>query len=81
MKTTITMEMILNSEPSQISKVYIGKRECCRCGCKGEYYYDNFESRLKRAKKLIKSGAIVDYYDICVDVKTGNNRSMTIYFK
>jgi hypothetical protein len=38
------------------------------------------ERRLKRAKKLVEAGAEVDYGSNYVDVKTGNNRTLTFYF-
>ena len=45
--------MFLNSDVSQVTKIYVGKRNCCRCGCKGEYFTDGNDKRMKRAKKLI----------------------------
>ncbi len=80
MKTKITKEMFLNSDVSQVAKIYVGKRNCCRCGCGGDYFTDGNDKRLKRAKKLINDGAVVDYYDTCVDIEIGINRSLTIYF-
>lgn len=37
METRITKEAFLNASLSQISQVYHGKRNCCRCGCGGSY--------------------------------------------
>ena len=36
--------------------------------------------RLKRAKRLVESGASVDYNETYVNISTGNNRAMTFYF-
>lgn len=86
-------EKFLNLELNQISQVYSGKRDCCRCGCGGDYIATSFmenprtevddklvEKRLKRAKKLIEEGADVLYDDIYADVQTGKDRTLTFYF-
>lgn len=41
----------------KVDKVYIGKGNCCRCGCGGEYYTakDNPEE-VKKALKKLSSG-------------------------
>ena len=95
MKNKIILEEeFLNSNISQISQVYSGKRNCCRCGCGGTYTATTFmigprtsiidndlvEKRLNRAKKLIANGAEVDYGETWVDVQTGKDRSLTFYF-
>lgn len=85
-------EQFLRLEITGISKVYLGKRNCCRCGCGGEYtstsYMKNPRSkvddklvaqRLKRAKKLVDEGADVDYGDTYIDVQTGHDRTLTFY--
>lgn len=94
---TITKEEFLKLTLSQISQVYSGKRDCCRCGCGGDYAYTSYhkdastnlqikpndkliEKRLARAKKLISEGVDVDYGDTYVDVKTGEDRTLTFYF-
>lgn len=76
----------------QVSQVYNGKRNCCRCGCGGNYiassYMQNPRSevndslvarRLKRAQELVRQGADVDYGDTYVDVQTGQDRTLTFY--
>ena len=88
-------EEFLNTDISKISKVYNGKRDCCRCGCGGNYIYTSFdkknhplddindklvEKRLNRAKKLINEGADVDWGGDYVDVESGNDRTLTFYF-
>ena len=84
----------LESQISQISPVYSGKRNHCRCGCGGSYTATSYmvnprtdeisnklvERRLRKAKKLILEGADVSYGDTYVDVQTGENRSLTFYF-
>lgn len=84
---------ILKLELKNISQVYSGKRDCCRCGCGGEYISTSFmenprsdvndilvEKRLKRAKALVQKGAEFDFGDSYLDVKTGKNRTLTFYF-
>lgn len=89
----ITKDKFLTSELKDISQVYLGKRNCCRCGCGGEYastsYMDEpradvndelVAKRLKRAKKLVQEGANIDAGDNYFDVQTGNDRTLTFYF-
>ena len=86
-------EKFLRAEIKNISQVYFGKRNWCRCGCGGTYnstsYMDKARSevndklvntRLKRAKKLVLEGADVDYGDNYVDIQTGIDRTLTFYF-
>jgi hypothetical protein len=87
-------EKFLSAKLENISKVYYGKRNCCRCGCGGEYTASSYmlearsnvndsivEKRLKRAKKLIEAGNVdVDFGDTYIDIETGNNRTLTFYF-
>ena len=86
-------EKFLSAEIKNISQVYFGKRDCCRCGCGGTYtstsYMEEASSevndklvatRLERAKKLVLEGEDVDYGDTYVDVQTGANRTLTFYF-
>ncbi len=93
MKMQITKETFLTASIKDISQVYKGKRDCCRCGCGGEYVATSFminprspvndtlvEKHLKRAQKLIKQGAEYMNGDTYFDVKTGNNRTLTFYF-
>jgi hypothetical protein len=83
----------LNVTLDQISQVYSGKRDCCRCGCGGEYTATSFmesprsdindqlvSKRLNRAKRLIREGAEFLSGSNYFDVKTGNNRTLTFYF-
>lgn len=86
-------EKFLQIELKDVSKVYSGKRNCCRCGCGGTYTATSYmveprsdindklvEKRLKRAKKLVLEGVDVDFGDNYVDIETGNNRCLTFYF-
>jgi len=36
--------------------------------------------RLARAKRLIESGAVVEYGDTYVNIETGDNKALTFYF-
>ena len=66
----MTKKQILNLKLEEITTIYKGKRNCCRCGCGGEYvstsYMKNPRSEvdnkkalklLNRAKSLVKKGA------------------------
>ena len=84
----------LSASLPNISQVYLGKRNCCRCGCGGTYTATTFmidprtdvidnklvEKRLKRAQNLVEGGADVQYGKTWVDVETGNDRTLTFYF-
>lgn len=42
---------------SQVDKVYIGKGNCCRCGCGGEYYTaEENPKKVKNALEKMSSG-------------------------
>jgi hypothetical protein len=73
--------------------VYVGKDRHCRCGCGGDYVATSYmvnprsevndklvEKRLKHGKRLIESGAKADFNTTYVNISTGNNRALTIYF-
>ena len=88
----VTKEKFLQLELKDISQVYSGKRECCRCGCGGDYISTSFsketnidtddklvERRLKRAKKLVLGGADYNIGERCIDVQTGENKTLTFY--
>lgn len=85
-------EQFLILEVNNISQVYNGKRNCCRCGCGGEYTATSFmdkprsiindelvAKRLKRAKTIVKNGGEVDFGGTYIDVKTGKDRTLTFY--
>ena len=89
----ITEQDFLKAELSNISQVYLGKRNICRCGCGGEYTATSFmkeprsdvndtlvEKRLNRAKNLVLAGVDVMYGENFVDVQTGRDRTLTFYF-
>jgi hypothetical protein len=90
----LNKEKFLSAEIKNISQVYLGKRNCCRCGCGGSYtatsYMDKIRSaelndklvntRLIRAKKLVLKGVDVEYGDNYVDIQTGKDRTLTFYF-
>jgi len=92
-RVVISKEEFLSKQLKDISQVYSGKRDCCRCGCGGEYISTSFANeprsdvndelvlkRLIRAKNLVKKGAEVMEGETYIDVKTGNNRTLTFYF-
>lgn len=88
-------KLFLSATLENVSRVYSGKRDCCRCGCAGDYtdtsyntapnsYTDQndrlVEKRLRRAQKLVASGTYVEYGETYVDIETGNDRTLTFYF-
>lgn len=89
----ITIEQFLSAEVSNISQVYLGKDRACRCGCGGKYVCTSFMenprsdvndvlagTRLRRAKKLYRAGAETDFGSTYVNVVSGDNRAITVYF-
>lgn len=90
----ITKVQFLSASLPNISSVYFGKRDCCRCGCGGTYTDTTFmenprstvdnrlvERYLKRAQRIVEKGEKdVIYGDNFVDVQTGVDRCLTFYF-
>ena len=92
-RTLITVDQFLDFNLSQISQTYIGKDAHCRCGCGGEYTSTSYhvaprspvndqlsESRLNRAKRLIKKGNRYEIGSNHINIPTGRNRALTLYF-
>jgi hypothetical protein len=90
----MTKEQFLSLTVENISQVYSGKRNVCRCGCAGKYTATTFMveprtddindalviKRLKRAQKLVAADtADVDYGDTYIDVETGFDRCLCFY--
>lgn len=82
----------LKLEVSQISQVYDGKRDCCRCGCGGTYTSTSFmkdarsdindelvAKHLKKAKKLVEDGADTINGDTYFDVQSTKHKTLTFY--
>ena len=93
MNSSISKEEFLKKELKDISQVYSGKRECCRCGCGGTYTATSFmegprsevnnslvQKRLDRAKRLVLAGADIQTGDNFFDIQTGNDRCLCFYF-
>ncbi len=89
----LNKEQFLSATLNQISQVYLGKDHHCRCGCGGEYIATSFMEdprcdvndslvarRLKRAKRLVESGVVVEYGSTYVNIETGENKALTFYF-
>jgi hypothetical protein len=38
----MTKQQFLSATLNQVSQVYFGKRDCCRCGCGGDYTATSF---------------------------------------
>jgi hypothetical protein len=89
----MTKEQFLSLTLENISQVYSGRRDVCRCGCAGTYTATSFMNnprsdindalvakRLKRAQKLVAADdAHVDYGDTYIDIETGNDRCLCFY--
>lgn len=94
MATNKTKKTFLAAELKDISQIYSGKRNCCRCGCGGVYTATSFmkeprskiddqlvAGRLEEAKEIIRTTRrSVTYADTYVDVSTGNGKCLTFYF-
>jgi hypothetical protein len=92
-KEPITKEQFLSLTLENISQVYSGQRNVCRCGCKGTYTATSFMAnvgseindeliakRLKRAQKLVAEGINdVDYSTTYIDIETGPGRCLCFY--
>lgn len=90
----MTRQEFIHANLSQISQVYYGKRNCCRCGCGGDYVATSYmidprsevndklvARRLKRAQRLAEDAMTdVECGSNYVDVETGENRTLTFYF-
>ena len=77
----------------QVSTVYVGLDNHCRCGCGGTYANTSYMEgagdevddklalrRLNKAKKLaLQPDTEVEYNDTFINVSYGNNRAITIY--
>ena len=87
-----TKEEFLNSTLSNYSQLYFGKNNCCRCGCKGEYYSTTFmdkprsevndsyiEKQLTRAKRLVLKGADIEIEGNYINIPTGETKALTFY--
>ena len=88
----MNQEKFLALTLDKISQVYNGRRNCCRCGCGGDYVATSFmqnprsevndslvAKRLKRAQALVREGANTEYGDTWIDVETGRDRTLTFY--
>jgi len=91
----ITKEQFLNISIEQISQVYEGKRDCCRCGCGGDYTATRFmkkprtvvdtshvETLLEHTKDLVSNdfNNHILFGDTFIDIEVGLDKSITFYF-
>ena len=72
----------------QVENLYIGKGNCCRCGCGGDYIEaDENERAIEKALRQMASGeyvvtSIEDYiFEIITSVNGGYERVKTLYLK
>lgn len=64
----------------EITRIYVGADNACRCGCKGAYHEPDsvgFKRALNKAYKLESSDDVNATY---VNFPYGNNRAITLYF-
>jgi len=68
-----------------VKRIYVGRDNCCRCGCHGSYHEEGsrgFKMALSRARKVIESSesAIEEHCAEYANVITGKDRAITLYF-
>lgn len=70
----------------ELDQIYIGKQNCCRCGCGGSYAdKDNpslLKKRFNRFKRLAEAGETITYIDsrqLILEITTGEDRCITVY--
>ena len=75
-----------NLDDYELDQIYLGKQECCRCGCGGDYASkDNPEllnKRFSRFKRMAEAGGVITYIDskqLILEITTGDNRCLTVY--
>lgn len=91
-KDFITDEEFLNLELKDISQVYNGIRDSCRCGCGGKYIATSFMDKprsevndelvaklLAKAKKLVLANSDTRSGGTYFDVAFGKTKSITFY--
>lgn len=77
------LETIRTSEIdfSNVSKIYHGANEGCRCGCRGEYFdttSSEFANKVSAIKRLGEVDAQVTERYINIPIR--NNKAYTVYF-
>lgn len=75
-----------NLDDYELDKIYIGKRDCCRCGCGGDYADQDspglLNKRFNRFKRMAEMGDLITYIDsrqLILEITTGKNRCLTVY--
>lgn len=83
---TLYKEIVLTID--QVDKLYIGKGNCCRCGCGGDYIeVDKNERAIEKALRQMSSGefevrSIDDYiFEITTSESNNYERVKTLYLK
>lgn len=64
----------------EVTRVYVGADNACRCGCKGVYHEPGsvgFKRALNKARKLELADGVCGSY---ANFPYGNNRAITLYF-
>lgn len=85
-------EKFLSLDISNISQVYEGKQNHCRCGCGGDYISTSYMKeprsnvddqsvliKLQKAQKLVREGVKVSFGENYIDVTVRYNRTLTFY--
>lgn len=67
---------------NEITKAYIGRDKCCRCGCKGTYYEDekNIKRLYNKVLRAMAAGETVEDEGDYINYSYGNDRAVTLYF-
>lgn len=64
----------------EISRIYVGANNACRCGCKGAYHEPGSAGFKRALNKAIKLGLADDVCESYINFPYGNNRAVTLYF-
>lgn len=93
MKTTTEKLAEFNAlKIENVSMIYNGQNNCCRCGCKGKYVSTTFMENprsevndkrattlLNKAKRLVDEGAVIEFSDNNYNIESGEKNAITIY--
>lgn len=76
--------MLAQVDFTKVTKIYLGKDHCCRCGCLGTYAYQGtttFKRRQTRIEKMTCDEVLeVDNGRTYINLSLPNNKALTIYF-
>jgi hypothetical protein len=82
-ETDMTQKPTFTAE--NVTRIYLGADNACRCGCKGDYQDRGdplFEKRVKRFAKMWETyqPGDDDLGGFYLNLSYGNDRALTVYF-